>query len=144
MSKSYFKSHLEGCRERICRGYSRWHSHPVSERLRMHDADLENLIATFRGGDPVAFERVWDQHLLQIQQCICSFTADYDERQDLLQVIRIALYHSRQRFAGTGDFSAWVQGLSRQRCLQWARTNRRIQSSLDAFEDTLDPLVDIE
>ena len=109
----------------------------------MHDADRENLIAAFRDGDPTALARVWEWCLPQILRGVHSFTGDYDERQELLQVIRIALHESRHGFAGTGNFGAWVQKVSHRRCLQWARTNKRVQTCLSAFEGTVDPLVDL-
>ena len=110
----------------------------------MHDVNREKLIAAFRGGDLVAFGHVWDWYLSQILRDIRRFAGDYDERQELLQVIRITIYQSRQSFVETSDLGGWIHGVCRRCCLRSARANLRLETRLRAFESMIDPLVDLE
>ncbi len=101
----------------------------------------DELIAEFREGQIQAFERVWHDHLPHILRDASRVSTEYDELQDLLQEIQIALYTSRQTFAGTGEIGAWIHSVCWRRCVRWLRAQQRLRTCLTEFEQMVDPLV---
>lgn len=92
---------------------------------RAWSAKTESLIGDFCNGDIDVFTRVWDEYVIDITNYVSSHTKSYDEQQDLIQNIRIALYNSRSRFNTSGDLGRWIYGICKKCCLHWQRSNVR-------------------
>jgi RNA polymerase sigma factor (sigma-70 family) len=91
-----------------------------------------------------AFAEEWDWYLPQTTAWIRSFTKDYDDQQELLQILRIVFQESQHRFRRDGDLGRWMYGLCRRCCRQWVRDNQRRRGRHRAYVDLVDDLVDIE
>ena len=91
-----------------------------------------------------AFEKVFRDHLTQVEQLIARHTKDPDERMDLTQEVFIRAYSAFSQFRGEANVGTWLHRITVNVCTNAARSRKRRREEplenlepLDGFEGRL-------
>jgi RNA polymerase sigma-70 factor (ECF subfamily) len=97
-----------------------------------------------------AFEKVFRDHLTQVEQLIARHTKDPDERMDLTQEVFIRAYSAFSQFRGEANVGTWLHRITVNVCTNAARSRKRRREEplenlepLDGFEGLYDVVEDL-
>lgn len=85
------------------------------------DSD-EALMLAYAGGDPRAFERLYQRHRGWLYRVLLRQTRDEGQAQDLFQETWHALIRSAPGYRPTARFSTWLYRLARHRLIDASRS----------------------
>lgn len=81
----------------------------------------EELIACARGGDRVAFERLYRRHVGHVHGLCLRLTGRRDAAEDLAQDTFVAAWRALDRFEARSGFSTWLHRIAVNRMLDRRR-----------------------
>lgn len=96
------------------------------------------------------FEKVFKDHLNQVEQLIARHTKDPDEQMDLTQEVFIRAYSAFSQFRGEANVGTWLHRIAVNVCMNAARLRKRRREEpledlepLDGFEGLHDVVEDL-
>jgi len=94
---------------------------------RLSDDELMHLVKT---GDFSAFDELYNRYRHLLRRFLFSLTWDQDASEDYLQEVFVRLFQSRERYAPTGRFSAYLFRIAKNYYLTQRRKRRPEEVSL--------------
>lgn len=76
--------------------------------------------------DPKAFEILVRQHHRRLLAYGISILRDEEAAKDVVQEAFVTAYRTLERFDASRDFGAWIRGIVRNKCREWARERRML------------------
>lgn len=107
---------------------------PVSART--YDEDSILIDRVLGGGDPTAFQRLYERHYTRVYGIAYGVLLNHDDAVDATQEVFTKLHRNLKRFDRRSKFSTWLHRVAVNRCIQYARSikGRKSQVSLDTIE----------
>ena len=110
---------------------------------RVHDlATDDDLMVRFKGGDPAAFEALYDRYEAQLFGLCLSVLGNRAEAEDALQEAFAKVVDRRESFEPKGRFRSWIFTIVRFTCmdrLRVAATEQRFLTRMDSSEKVASP-----
>jgi RNA polymerase sigma-70 factor (ECF subfamily) len=108
----------------------------------VHDA--ETLMERVRGGDRVAFERLYDAYHRLVYGVALRMLGDVSSAEDVTQSVFLTLWSAPERYR-TGNFAAWIARVTRNRALDLlrARASHPVDGEIPATLPEDDVLEDV-
>ncbi len=78
-------------------------------------------LASFKRGDEWVFRALIDRYSPRLLHIASSYSDGFKDPHDLVQEIWIRVFEKRGSYSGEGSLSAWIFGVSRNVCLEYAR-----------------------
>ena len=82
----------------------------------------------------VAFEVLVRQHHRRLLAYATSITGSEEAAQDVVQDAFVAAFEKLAQFDASKDFGAWMRGIVRNKCRQWARSRRDVAVEDEVLE----------
>jgi RNA polymerase sigma-70 factor (ECF subfamily) len=73
----------------------------------------QEIVEALRGGDPRAFEQLYDLHFRRIYGFALRKLGDAAEAEDVVQEVFAAVFTCVDRFEGKSDLLVWIYGITR-------------------------------
>ena len=97
--------------------------------------DDGDLVARARSGDPVAFERLYEQYHAPILNYLHRMVSDRALAEDLTQEVFIRVFQGLPKFSLRSKFTTWLFQVTKNRVLDELRANERRPRALVALDD---------
>lgn len=85
--------------------------------------DVE-LVNRCRGGDAVAWRRLYDRYAPSVYRFTAALGVPLEEREDAAQDIFIAVYRSLRHFRGEAQLSTWIYRIAARHAIRMGRRRR--------------------
>jgi RNA polymerase sigma-70 factor (ECF subfamily) len=107
----------------------------------MADAPIsdEALVAALRGGDLVAFDRLYERHARRLHGYIRRMLAEPAAADDVFQDVFLTVLRDRSFEPARGRFVAWLFAVARNRCLADQRRDRTRDALREQAQAHLQP-----
>jgi RNA polymerase sigma-70 factor (ECF subfamily) len=102
--------------------------------VNIFEDNERKLIDRARAGEPIAFERLAEQHVAHLWRCALALCRDGHWAEDLSQETLVEAWRSLARFDSRCKFSTWLYGILRHRFL---KGRRQQNATLSAAPDAL-------
>jgi RNA polymerase sigma-70 factor (ECF subfamily) len=89
--------------------------------VNISEDDERELIDRAQAGEPIAFERLAEQHVAHLWRCALALCRDGHWAEDLSQETLVEAWRSLARFDRRCKFSTWLYGILRHRFLKGRR-----------------------
>lgn len=99
----------------------------------------EALVAALRGGDLVAFDRLYERHARRLYGYIRRMISDPAAADDLFQDVFFTVLRDRSFDPTRGRFVAWLFTVARNRCLADQRQHRTRETLREQASEHLRP-----
>jgi RNA polymerase sigma-70 factor (ECF subfamily) len=106
----------------------------ITGTVNMSADDERKLIDRAQAGEPIAFERLAEQHAARLWRCALALGKDGHWAEDLAQETLVEAWRCLSRFDGRCQFSTWLYGILRHRFLKgWRQQNAARTATPDAI-----------
>ncbi len=116
----------------------------LNNKLKHAELDDQALWASFKEGDRMAFEAIYNRYIGQLYREIAKRIAHQDAVEDLLQEIFLTLWERRTVYQLKGDIYPYLFGMAINRVLNYYRTNKRLPIMLEIWENMPEDLMGLE
>lgn len=99
----------------------------------------EALVAALRGGDLVAFDRLYERHARRLYGYLRRVLAEPAAADDLFQDVFLTVLRDRSFDPARGRFVAWLFTVARNRCLADQRRHRTRDALREQAQQHLQP-----
>ena len=89
--------------------------------MNISEDNERELIDRAQAGEPIAFERLAEQHVAHLWRCALALCRDGHWAEDLSQETLVEAWRSLARFDSRCKFSTWLYGILRHRFLKGRR-----------------------
>jgi len=107
---------------------------------RSVDGDERELVRRCKGGDPVAFEALFNRHMAMVYRQAIRMLGNPVEAEEVVQEVFVTVYKKINMFRGEAAFSTWLYRLTANAAITKLRKRKRsrevsIEDYLPTFEE---------
>ncbi len=109
------------------------------------DLTDEQLVVAVREKDKELYSEIIRRYSVKIGHYLCNFIKDYDDRQDVMQLVFIKAYRNLYDFDAGRRFSPWLYRIAHNEALNYLKKYKKESLSLDEKEwEIVDEKIDLD